>query len=94
MPAARAVKPRLVSDRDLASIHLTNPQREFALAGAGTGVTKLDVAIYYARVGDWLLPEVLRPLADFRLMVNGLIIVLAVLFMPRGILPWRIARTG
>ncbi|MGY2052844.1 branched-chain amino acid ABC transporter permease [Methylobacterium sp. JK268] len=41
-----------------------------------------------------LLPEVLRPLADFRLMVNGLIIVLAVLFMPRGILPWRIARTG
>ncbi|GJE04497.1 branched-chain amino acid ABC transporter permease [Methylobacterium isbiliense] len=41
-----------------------------------------------------LLPEVLRPLADFRLMVNGLIIVVAVLFMPRGILPWRIARTG
>ena len=41
-----------------------------------------------------LLPEVLRPLADFRLMVNGMIIVLAVLFMPRGILPWRIARTG
>jgi bifunctional non-homologous end joining protein LigD len=56
-PAAQAiVKPRLVSDRDLANIHLTNPQREFG----DTGVTKLDIAVYYARVGDWLLPEVLR----------------------------------
>jgi bifunctional non-homologous end joining protein LigD len=55
-PVVKAVKPRLVSDRDLAAIHLTNPQREFG----DTGVTKLDVAIYYARVGDWLLPEVLR----------------------------------
>lgn len=56
-PAVQAVKkPRLVSDRDLANIHLTNPQREFG----DTGVTKLDVAVYYARVGDWLLPEVLR----------------------------------
>jgi branched-chain amino acid transport system permease protein len=41
-----------------------------------------------------LLPEVLRPLADFRLLINGLIIVVAVLFMPRGVLPWRLARTG
>lgn len=41
-----------------------------------------------------LLPEVLRPLADFRLVVNGLIIVLAVLYMPRGLLAWRMARTG
>jgi len=55
-PAAKALKPRLVSDRDLAGVHLTNPQRPFS----DTGVTKLDVAIYYARVGDWLLPEVLR----------------------------------
>jgi bifunctional non-homologous end joining protein LigD len=54
--AARAVKPRLVGDRDLAAITLTNPEREFA----GTGVTKLDVALHYARVGDWLLPELLR----------------------------------
>jgi branched-chain amino acid transport system permease protein len=37
---------------------------------------------------------VLRPLADFRLLINGLIIVLAVLFMPKGVLPWRLARTG
>jgi len=55
--SAKAVKPRLVGDRDLAGIHLTNPQREMF---AGSGVTKLDLAIYYARVGDWLLPELLR----------------------------------
>jgi len=54
---ARASKPRLVTDRDLAAIQLTNPQREMF---AGSGVTKLDVALYYARVGDWLLPDVLR----------------------------------
>lgn len=58
-PRPTPVRPRLVSDRDLASIHLTNPQREF-VGREPTGVTKLDLAIYYARVGDWLLPEVLR----------------------------------
>jgi branched-chain amino acid transport system permease protein len=41
-----------------------------------------------------LLPELLRPLHDFRLAMNGLIIVLAVLFMPRGLLAWRIGRVG
>jgi branched-chain amino acid transport system permease protein len=41
-----------------------------------------------------LLPEVLRPLHDYKLVVNGFIIVVAVLFMPRGILPWRMARSG
>lgn len=41
-----------------------------------------------------VLPELLRPLHDFRLVVNGLIIVLAVLYMPRGLLAWRIGRTG
>jgi bifunctional non-homologous end joining protein LigD len=63
-PRPKAVKPKLVGDRDLAAIHLTNPGREmFAGKGGeklGLGVTKLDLAIYYARVGDWLLPEVLR----------------------------------
>ncbi|HEV2363591.1 MAG TPA: DNA ligase D [Caulobacteraceae bacterium] len=54
---ATAIKPRLVTDRDLAAIRLTNPEREIF---AGSGVTKLDIALYYARVGDWLLPEVLR----------------------------------
>jgi DNA ligase D len=55
-PVVAIRKPRLVGDRDLAAIHLTNPQREYS----ASGVTKLDVALYYARVGDWLLPEVLR----------------------------------
>jgi branched-chain amino acid transport system permease protein len=36
----------------------------------------------------------LRPLQDFRLVVNGLIIVIAVLFMPHGLLVWRINRIG
>ena len=63
-PPARSVKPRLVGDRDLAAIHLTNPQREMF---AGSGVSKLDLALYYARVGDWLLPELLRrPLTVIR----------------------------
>lgn len=52
----RALKPRLVGDRELAAINLTNPERAFT----GGEVTKLDVALYYARVGDWLLPELLR----------------------------------
>ncbi len=36
-----------------------------------------------------LLPEVLRGFADIRLVVNGIIIVLAVLFLPGGLLPFR-----
>ncbi len=55
--AAKSAKPRLIGDRDLAAIHLTNPEREMF---AGSGVTKLDLALYYVRVGDWLLPELLR----------------------------------
>ncbi len=60
----KALKPRLVGDRELAAVQLTNPEREIF---AGSGVTKLDLAIYYARVGDWLLPEMLRrPVTIFR----------------------------
>ena len=40
------------------------------------------------------LPEVLRPLHDFRLVFNGLIIVLVVIFLPKGVLGFRIKRTG
>jgi branched-chain amino acid transport system permease protein len=40
-----------------------------------------------------LLPEVLRFLSDYRLMINGAIIVVAVLFMPKGLLSWRMKRT-
>ena len=41
-----------------------------------------------------LLPEVLRPLADYKTVVNGAIIVIAVIFMPRGLLAWRMGRAG
>jgi bifunctional non-homologous end joining protein LigD len=54
---AKPVKPKLVGDRELAAITLTNPEREIF---DGSGVTKLDLALYYAKVGDWLLPELLR----------------------------------
>lgn len=61
---AKAIKPRLVMDRDLASIQLTNPDREMF---AGSGITKLDIALHYARVGDFMLPELLRrPLTFLR----------------------------
>ena len=55
--ASTVRKPKLVGDRELAAVQLTNPEREMF---AGSGVTKLDLALYYARVGDWLLPELLR----------------------------------
>ena len=35
-----------------------------------------------------LLPELLRGVADLRMVVNGLIIVASVLFLPSGLLPW------
>jgi len=41
-----------------------------------------------------LLPEVLRPLHDFRMVFNGLIIVLVVIFLPKGVLGFRARRTG
>jgi branched-chain amino acid transport system permease protein len=41
-----------------------------------------------------LLPEFLTALQDYKLVVNGFIIVVAVLYMPRGILTWRIGRVG
>jgi bifunctional non-homologous end joining protein LigD len=53
----RRIKPRLVTDQDLANIRVTNPDREIS---KGSGVTKLDIAVHYARVGDWILPELLR----------------------------------
>ena len=40
------------------------------------------------------LPEVLRPLHDYRLVINGLIIVCVVIFLPGGLLPWRLSRIG
>ncbi len=40
------------------------------------------------------LPEILRPLHDYRLVINGMIIVAVVIFMPGGLLSWRIRRIG
>jgi DNA ligase D len=57
-------RQRWVSDEDLASIWVTNPDRR--MFGAD-GPTKLELALYYAKVGDWLLPElVLRPVSLVR----------------------------
>ncbi len=52
-----SLKPKLIGDRELAAIHLTNPER---IMFGDSSTTKLDLALYYARVGDWLLPELLR----------------------------------
>jgi branched-chain amino acid transport system permease protein len=39
-----------------------------------------------------LLPELFSGFANLRLVFNGLVIVLAVLFLPRGLLAWRMPR--
>jgi branched-chain amino acid transport system permease protein len=60
----------------------------FALLG-GTGTPLGPV------LGAWILtvlPELLRGLADLRLVFNGLIIVLVVLFLPGGLLGVRMRR--
>lgn len=57
------------------------------LGGIGTPLAPVLGAVVLTA-----LPEVLRPLADYRLVINGLIIVVAVLFLPRGILPFRLRR--
>ncbi len=46
-------------------------------------------------LGAWvltLLPELLRGVSDLRLVLNGLIIVVAVLFLPNGLLAVRMKR--
>ena len=63
--AARAApKRKLMTDRDLAAVRLTNPDREVF---AGSSTSKLDIALYYARVGDLMLPHILdRPITLIR----------------------------
>jgi bifunctional non-homologous end joining protein LigD len=57
-------RKRLISDADLASIWVTNPTRR--LFGR-SGPTKLDIAVYYALVGDFMLPHILgRPVSLVR----------------------------
>lgn len=47
----------MITDADLAQISITNPERR--LFGR-SGPTKLDVALYYARIGEAMLPLILR----------------------------------
>lgn len=62
-PATPRAK-RLITDRDLANIRLTNPDREMF---EGSGTTKLDIALYYARVGEVMLPDLMnRPVTLIR----------------------------
>jgi bifunctional non-homologous end joining protein LigD len=62
--AASTERKRLISDADLASIWVTNPTRR--LFGK-SGPTKLDIAVYYALAGDFMLPHILgRPVSLVR----------------------------
>ncbi|RWO41546.1 MAG: DNA ligase D [Mesorhizobium sp.] len=57
-------RKRLIAEADLATIWVTNPTRR--LFGK-TGPTKLDIAVYYALVGDFMLPHILgRPVSLVR----------------------------
>ena len=57
------------------------------LGGIGTPFAPVIGAVVLT-----LLPEALRGFGDLRLVLNGVVIVLAVLFLPGGLLPWRMAR--
>jgi DNA ligase D len=64
LTASAAPRQRLITDADLASITITNPTRR--LFGK-SGPTKLDIAVYYAAVGDFMLPHLFnRPVSLFR----------------------------
>ena len=55
---------RHITDAHLASIWVTNPERRMF---SKTGPTKLDLAVYYAKVGDAMLPHILqRPVSLVR----------------------------
>ena len=59
-----APRRRLISEADLASVTITNPERR--LFGR-SGPTKLDIAVYYAGIGDAMLPHILgRPVSLVR----------------------------
>jgi bifunctional non-homologous end joining protein LigD len=61
---AAAPRKRLISDADLAGISITNPTRQMF---GKTGATKLDLAVYYAAVGDFMLPHIMeRPVSLVR----------------------------
>ena len=63
-PKRRRKSKSLMTDRDLAAVQITNPEREVF---EGSGTSKLDIALYYARVGELMLPQLLdRPVTLIR----------------------------
>ena len=63
-PQAAPKRKRLIVDADLATVSVTNPTRR--LFGR-SGPVKLDVAVYYAAVGDFMLPHLFgRPVSLVR----------------------------
>lgn len=81
-----------------ASAHLMNTWN----ARQGTFDASINILAYVVIGGPWsvwgaalggailsALPEILRPLQDYRLVVNGILIVLASLYLPRGLVPDR-----
>ena len=63
-PGDAPVKATLVTDAVLAGLWITNPERPMF---AKDGPTKLDLALYYAKVGDWMLPDIMnRPITLVR----------------------------
>jgi DNA ligase D len=57
-------RERLISEADLATVWVTNPTRR--LFGR-SGPTKLDAAVYYAAIGDFMLPHLFgRPVSLVR----------------------------
>ena len=60
----RPERKRLISDADLASVSITNPTRRLF---GDDGPTKLDLAVYYGLVGDFMLPHIMgRPVTLVR----------------------------
>jgi len=57
-------RKRLISDADLAQVWVTNPTRRMF---GKSGPTKLDIAVYYALIGDFMLPHIFgRPVSLVR----------------------------
>jgi bifunctional non-homologous end joining protein LigD len=62
--AAMPSRKRLITDADFAGLVVTNPTRRMF---GKSGPTKLDIAVYYAAVGDYMLPHIMgRPVSLVR----------------------------
>jgi branched-chain amino acid transport system permease protein len=64
------------------------------LSFAILGGTKSPAGAIAGAIILTVLPELLRPIGDFRTMMNGLIIMMVVAFRPAGLIPWRVTRIG